>query len=112
MGTVAGQGVQKRASQPVDLPPSRELTWPLQVSPNILFAPDVGVNGCALNGEHLEVGVMESAKKKYENVEDVIRYQLMNRRDALRTGLGAGAAVLFGGGLLGACSSGGGSYSG
>ncbi|MBE1606187.1 ABC transporter substrate-binding protein [Actinopolymorpha pittospori] len=82
------------------------------MSPNILFAPDVGVNGCALNGEHLEVGVMESAKKKYENVEDVIRYQLMNRRDALRTGLGAGAAVLFGGGLLGACSSGGGSYSG
>ena len=53
-----------------------------------------------------------SSGKKFENVEDVLRYQTMNRRGALRAGLGAGAAMLFGGGLLGACSGDGGSFSG
>ena len=55
---------------------------------------------------------MGSTEKKFENVEDVLRYQLMDRRGALRAGLGAGAAMLFGGGALSACSGGGGSYSG
>ncbi len=59
----------------------------------------------------LEGGVMGSARKKFEDVEDVLRHQGMDRRGALKAGLGAGAALLFGGGALSACSDGG-SYSG
>lgn len=55
---------------------------------------------------------MESSDRKFENVEEVLSYQLMNRRGALKAGLGAGAALLFGGGFLSGCSSSGGSYSG
>lgn len=55
----------------------------------------------------------ESNGKKYEDVQDVLRHHMMNRRGALRAGLGFGAA-LFGGGALGACSDdgGGGTYAG
>lgn len=55
---------------------------------------------------------MGSSKKKYEDVEDILRYHVMNRRNALKAGFGAGAALLFGGGALAACSGEGGSYSG
>ena len=56
----------------------------------------------------------ESMGKRYEDVQDVLRHHMMDRRGALRAGLGFGAAMVFGGGALSACSSGdgGGTYSG
>jgi peptide/nickel transport system substrate-binding protein len=55
---------------------------------------------------------MGSSEKKYENVEDILRFHVLNRRGALKAGFGAGAALLFGGGALAACSGDGGTYSG
>lgn len=43
-------------------------------------------------------------QRRYENVVDVVSYQLMNRRGALKAGFAATAAALLGGGALSACS--------
>jgi peptide/nickel transport system substrate-binding protein len=56
--------------------------------------------------------VSNSERKQYENVADVVAYQLANRRGVLKAGFAATAAALLGGGVLGACSDSGGTYSG
>jgi peptide/nickel transport system substrate-binding protein len=49
--------------------------------------------------------------KQYENVADIVAYQL-NRRGVLKAGFAASAAAMLGGATLSACSGDGGTYSG
>jgi peptide/nickel transport system substrate-binding protein len=53
---------------------------------------------------------MGSNGRRYEDVNDILRHQLRSRRDVLRAGFGASAA-LFLGGAAAACSGEGGQYS-
>jgi peptide/nickel transport system substrate-binding protein len=99
------------ARQSVDFPVRRPCTWRTDRRRDDAGPERAGTQSVCSSWSW-KGGVMGSAGKKYEDVADVLRHQMMNRRGALKAGLGAGAAMLFGGGALAACSSDGGSYSG